>query len=244
MSATTIKKIKKTANSVSNLPSNNSKRHLTLDEISPLTEVQRDTFDAFKKGYNLALKGSAGTGKTFLALYLALRAISNNLVDQSKIVIIRSVVPTRDIGALPGDVEEKIGIYEIAYCSILTELTGNKNAYSAAKSDGLITFVPTSYLRGVTFRDSIIILDEGQSCNYHELSTVITRTGENCRFIFCGDIKQNDLIRKSNDVSGFNKFMDVISEMSSFKTIEFGHDDIVRGDVCREFIIKSEMLGY
>ena len=244
MSATTIKKIKTAANNVSTTPSGNCRKQIFLNQVDPCTPAQELTFDAFKRGKNLVLAGSAGTGKTFLSLYLSLRAISNNLCDQRKVVIVRSAVPTRDLGALPGDLGEKTGIYELPYYSILTELTGNINAYGNLKCDNVISFVPTSYLRGVTFRDSIIILDEGQNCTYPELYTVMTRAGENCKFIFCGDMKQDDLIRKQNDRSGFGQFMKVVSDIPSFEMIGFGHEDIVRGDICKDFIIASEKYGY
>lgn len=240
MSALTIKKMKKTANNVSNFPSTNAKKQFHLETISPITPAQTETFRQFKQGYNLILKGSAGTGKTFLSLYLALKSILTDSCDQTKIVVIRSAVPTRDIGALPGDLDEKTGIYELPYYSICHELTNNKNAYTSLKADNIISFVPTSYLRGVTFRNSIVIVDEFQNFNDSELYTTITRAGDNCRFIFCGDLRQNDLNKKNNDKSGYDNFLNIVSKMNSFRQIEFKHEDIVRSDIVKEFIIAHE----
>lgn len=239
MSALTVKKMKKAANNVSNFPSNNAKKNFYLEDISPITPAQRNTFELFKQGYNLILKGSAGTGKTFIGLYLSLKSILGH-GSQNKIIVVRSAVATRDIGALPGDLDEKTGIYELPYYAICNELTGNKNSYSSFKADGLVTFVPTSYVRGVTFRDSIIIVDEFQNMTDHELYSIITRAGEGCRFIFCGDFKQTDLSGKGNDKSGFANFINIVSKMDSFAQVEFTHDDIVRSGLVKEFIIAHE----
>lgn len=244
MSAQTSKKYKSTANNVTNHPSNNSRKNcnLVLDDISPITDSQRKVFDYYRKQYNLVLKGSAGTGKTFLSLYLALRDIIQGYSDQNKLIIVRSAVPTRDVGALPGDLDEKTGIYELPYYSICTELTENKNAYTSLKGDGIITFVPTSYVRGITFRNSIIVVDEASNLTYHELASIITRAGENCRFIFCGDFKQTDFT-KEHEKKGFRDFCRVINDMSSFKTIDFTSDDIVRSELVKSFIMAEEKNG-
>ena len=239
MSALTVKKMKKTANNVSNFPSNNCKKNYYLESISPITPAQRDTFELFKRGLNLILKGSAGTGKTFIAMYLSLKAIMGN-APQNKIIVVRSAVATRDIGALPGDLDEKTGIYELPYYAICHELTDNKNSYSAFKGDGLVTFVPTSYVRGVTFRDSIIIVDEVQNLTFHEIYSIVTRAGENCRFIFCGDLKQTDLSGKGIEKTGFDEFLKIASKMDSFAEVDFTHDDIVRSGLVKEFIIAHE----
>lgn len=239
MSALTVKKMKKAANNVSNFPSNNCKKNFYLEDVSPITPSQKTTFDLFRQGYNLILKGSAGTGKTFIATYLSLKSILG-FGEQNKIIVVRSAVATRDIGALPGDIDEKTGIYELPYYAICQELTGNKNAYSTFKADGLISFVPTSYVRGVTFRDSIIIVDEFQNMTDHELYSIVTRAGEGCRFIFCGDFRQTDLSGRGTDKSGFSNFLNIIDKMDSFAQIEFTHDDIVRSGLVREFIIAHE----
>ncbi len=242
MSAVTLGKIKKTANNVSNFPSNNAKRKLSyLQSVSPITPSQKETFEAFKKGQHLILRGSAGTGKTFIAMYLSMKAaFMDNSGDQNKIIIVRSAVPTRDLGALPGDLEEKTGIYELPYYSICSELSNNDELYYMLKENRFITFVPTSYVRGITFRNSFIIVDEFQNMTDHELYSIITRAGEGCRFIFCGDIKQSDLSGKGIDKSGYNNFIKIVSKMDSFKQINFTHDDIVRSGLVKEFIIAHE----
>lgn len=242
MSSVTLKKIKKTANNVSNFPSNNAKRKgLQLDDVYPITPAQKETFEAFRKGYNLILKGSAGTGKTFIAMYLSMKSAFVDLAsDYNKIIIVRSAVPTRDIGALPGDIEEKTGIYELPYYSICAELTDGAGTYNSLKENKSITFVPTSFVRGVTFRNSIIIVDEFQNMTDHELYSIVTRAGDGCRFIFCGDMRQSDLSGKGNDKTGFANFLKIASRMDSFKQIEFTHDDIVRSGLVKEFIIAHE----
>jgi phosphate starvation-inducible protein PhoH len=242
MSSVTLKKIKKTANNVSNFPSNNAKRKgVRLDDIYPITKSQRETFDAFRQGYNLILKGSAGTGKTFIAMYLSMKAAFADVAsDVNKIIIVRSAVPTRDLGALPGDIDEKTGIYELPYYSICAELTDSDGTYNSLKDNKSIAFVPTSYVRGVTFRNSIIIVDEFQNMTDHELYSIITRAGEGCRFIFCGDIRQSDLSGRGNDKSGFSNFLEIVSKMDSFRQVEFTHDDIVRSGLVKEFIIAHE----
>lgn len=242
MSSVTLGKMRKTANNVSNFPSNNAKRKIIdLLGIQPITPAQKETFEFFKRGHNLILKGSAGTGKTFIAMYLALKnAFVDTTTDYNKVIIVRSAVPTRDIGALPGDLEEKTGIYELPYYSICSELTDKDGMYNTLKETKCVAFIPTSYVRGITFRNSIIIVDEFQNMNDHELYSIITRAGENCRFIFCGDMKQSDLTGKGNDKSGFSNFLKVISKMESFKQIEFTHKDIIRSGLVKEFIIAHE----
>lgn len=242
MSAVTLKKIKRTANNVTNIPSNNARRKgINLNDISPVTISQRKTFEAYKKGYNLILRGSAGTGKTFIAMYLSMKTAFVDLNSEyNKIIIVRSAVPTRDLGALPGDIEEKTGIYELPYYSICAELTDSDGVYNNLKENKSIAFLPTSYVRGVTFRNSIIIVDEFQNMTDHELYSIITRAGENCRFIFCGDIRQSDLSGKGNDKSGFQNFLKIVSKMGSFQEIDFTHEDIVRSGLVKEFIIAHE----
>jgi phosphate starvation-inducible protein PhoH len=242
MSSVTLGKMRKNANNVSNFPSNNAKRKIIdLLGITPITPAQRETFEFFKRGHNLILKGSAGTGKTFIAMYLALKnAFADTTTDYNKVIIVRSAVATRDIGALPGDLEEKTGIYELPYYSITSELTNKDGMYNTLKETKCITFIPTSYVRGVTFRNSIIIVDEFQNMNSHELYSIITRAGENCRFIFCGDMKQSDLSEKGTDKSGFNRFLKIVAKMESFREVEFTQKDIVRSGLVKEFIIADE----
>ena len=206
----------------------------TLFNIAPMNEKQRETFRAFEKGQNLILHGVAGTGKTFLALYLALR---QNL-GKSPVVIIRSVVPTRDVGFLPGSLKEKVAAYEQPYVAICNELFPRSGMYESLKLSGHLQFATTSFLRGLTFRNNTVIIDECANLTFHELDTVITRMGEGCRVLFSGDFRQSDLWRQ-DERNGLPKFMQIVGRMSSFTTVEFQKEDIVRSAMVKEYILAK-----
>ena len=207
---------------------------MQLPKINPLTSGQARTFQSFDDGKNLILHGVAGTGKTFMSLYLALRAVLDG--DAPKpVVIIRSVVPTRDMGFLPGTQKEKSAVYEEPYSAICNELFKRPGIYDSLKRDGTIQFATTSFLRGLTFKDNIVIVDECQNMTFHELDSVITRMGTGCRVIFCGDFRQSDLWR-NDEREGLHTFMSVVKRMRSFARVEFTKDDIVRSDLVREYI--------
>jgi len=212
-----------------------------IKDITPLTEGQQKTFDAFGSNKNLILHGVAGTGKTFISLYLAIKAVLEGKAPKP-VVVIRSVVPTRDMGFLPGSIKDKTAVYEQPYSSICSEIIScNQNmvsAYQNLKNKGVIEFSTTSYLRGLTFRNNTIIVDECQNMTFHELDSIITRMGEGCRVIFCGDFRQSDLWRE-DEKKGLNRFMTVVSKMHSFERIEFTKDDIVRSDVVKEYILAK-----
>lgn len=210
---------------------------LTLGQINPLTENQNRVFEAFQDS-NLLMTGTAGTGKTFLAIYLALKDILDTR-EQDNIVIVRSVVPSRDIGYLPGNSKEKMRVYEAPYYSIFQELFERGDAYDIMKSKGLVEFISTSFVRGTTINDAVIIVDEIQNMTAIELHSVFTRIGRNCRVVLCGDIKQNDLVRY-RDVSGFSHFIAIIKHMKSFKHVEFTRDDVVRSELVKEYIITRD----
>jgi phosphate starvation-inducible protein PhoH and related proteins len=215
-----------------------------LKVINPLNESQEDVYEAFHEGFNLVLCGCAGTGKTYISIYLALLQIMKRDVknNPSKIMIIRSTVSSRDVGFLPGTLKEKMTVYEDPYKGIFAELFGRGDAYEILKNKGIVEFCSTSYLRGTTINNAYIILDEFQNCSSQELETVITRVGNNCKLIFCGDWAQNDLIKSRWDVSGLPYFMKIIDRMSEFDIIEFGKEDIVRSGLVKSFIIaKSEI---
>lgn len=225
---------------------NSSHKGLKLDDlitVNPLTISQRFAFEAYKKeNKSLILHGSAGTGKTFISMYLALEEIlekSNR--EYHKLFIVRSVVPTRDIGYLPGDKTEKIEVYEDPYMSISAELFNCKNAYNKLKSQGIIEFLPTSFIRGVTFDNSIIIIDECQNLNFHELDSVITRIGRDCKILFCGDFYQTDFI-KDVEKQGLKKFIKILNHLPQFAKIEFSSDDIVRSDIVKAYILAKDQL--
>lgn len=201
-----------------------------LKEIEPLTRSQLQVFESTR---NLMLHGCAGTGKTYISLYLALDDMQKGEYD--KIVLVRSAVPTREMGFLPGTEEEKSKVYENPYVNILQELfSRGDNPYGQLKQKGYINFITTSYIRGVTFQDTVIIVDECQNMTFHELDSIITRVGHNCRIIFCGDFFQADL--KGN---GLKPFMEILKRMNEFDFIEFGVQDIVRSDFVKNYLIEK-----
>jgi phosphate starvation-inducible protein PhoH len=217
-----------------------SQRHMdkfSLHPITPLTENQGKSFDAFRKGKHILMHGYAGTGKTFCALYLGLENIfSEQGSNYKKLVVVRSVVPSRDMGFLPGSAMEKMRVYEEPYMEICDDLFGQGNGYNILKERGLFEFTTTSFLRGVTFTDSIVIVDEMQNMTFQELDTVMTRIGENCQIVFCGDFRQTDL-DKDADKNGLHKFMDILHKLQGFEYIEFGREDIVRSSIVKDYII-------
>mgnify|MGYP001602192566 FL=1 len=215
------------------------------NNIRPLTDNQRSAFESWEDGFNLMLHGVAGTGKTFLGLYFSLKAVSsanNGLYE--KVFIVRSTVPSRDQGFLPGNQKQKESVYEEPYYDIASKIYGRSNAYQLLKQRGVVEFVSTSYLRGCTFENCIIVVDEVQNMSEGELHTVMTRVGENTRIIFCGDVKQDDLTsERKKEVSGLRNFMRVINRMREFDFIEFEIDDIVRSDLVKSYIIAKDELG-
>lgn len=216
--------------------------HFELDKIYPKTANQEKVFELYNEGKNLLLCGCAGTGKTFLSLYLALKdVIYNNYYN--KIIIVRSAVPSREIGHLPGTEKEKLSAYEEPYRNIVNQLFGRADAYSILVEKGYIQFESTSFLRGVTFDNCLIIVDEIQNLTFEEASTVITRLGENSRIIYAGDTKQPDL-NPRREVSGFDKLLQVVNIMDEFATVNFEVQDIVRSGIVKSFIIAREKLGF
>jgi len=210
-----------------------------LKEFEPLTDNQKKFFDAYKVGsYFIALHGVAGTGKTFCALYKAIEEVLSKENFFKKIIVVRSAVQSRDMGHLPGDVAEKMEIYEQPYRQICETLFGRKDAWSRLEEQGYISFISTSFIRGMSFDDAIIIVDEMQNMNYEEIDTVMTRVGFRSKIIWCGDYRQTDL-RKSNDKTGILKFFDIAQHMKSFEKIEFTADDIVRSSLVKDYIMAK-----
>ena len=214
-----------------------------MRQINPLTETQNDLFQSYREGYNLAAIGTAGTGKTMCATYLALNDVLQK-GEYEKVVIIRSAVQTREQGFVPGTLEQKEAIFEAPYIDIVNDLFGRGDAYQILKQKGMIKFTTSSNIRGLTFDNSVIIVDECQSMNYHELDTIITRVGESSKIIFCGDTKQDDLATTKNraDVSGLYDFLKVLNAIPSFNVVKFGINDIVRSGLVKEYIIAKERL--
>lgn len=211
-----------------------------LRHIKPLNAAQESMFESYFQGNNIIAHGSAGSGKTFIALYLALNDIINNKNGSSRIIIVRSAVQGREIGHLPGDILEKMAPYELPYKDIVHDLLGKHDAYDTMKSFGMIEFMPTSFVRGLTWDNAIVIIDELQNMNFHELNSVVTRLGENSKIIACGDCYQNDLHLQKFDQSGFNKFLEVARRSGAFDDILFTRDDIVRSGFVKKWITALE----
>lgn len=214
-----------------------------MRRIQPLTPTQGDLFESYREGYNIAAIGTAGTGKTMCALYLALNDVLQK-GEYQQVVVIRSAVQTREQGFMPGSKAQKEAVFEAPYTDIVNDLFGRGDAYQILKSKGMMKFMTSSFVRGLTFDNSIIIVDECQSMTYHELDTIITRVGESSKIVFCGDTKQNDLeiSRNRADVSGLAEFLGVLNKVDSFETIQFEPADIVRSGLVKEYILAKE--GY
>lgn len=214
------------------------------DDIEPMTDNQRLAFKLWDDDYNLMLHGIAGTGKTFLGLYFALNEVLRPKSQYNKVYIIRSTVSSRDQGFLPGSLKEKAKVFEAPYVPICTKLFGRGDAYDILKQKGHIEFVTTSYLRGETFEDCILLVDEVQNMSDGELHTLITRVGQNCRIIFCGDVKQDDLTsERKKELSGLRTFIKIIRCMPEFAFVDFQIDDIVRSALVKSYIIERDKLG-
>lgn len=213
-------------------------------QVKPMTENQGLAFQSWKQGYNLMLHGIAGTGKTFLGLYFAISEVMKPNSPYKKVFIVRSTVPTRDQGFMPGNQKQKEAVYEEPYYDIATKLFDRGDAYQILKQKQIIQFASTSYLRGCTFEDCIIVVDEVQNMSAGELHTVMTRVGENSKIIFCGDVKQDDLTsERKKEMSGLRDFMRVINNMREFDFIEFQIADIVRSKLVKSYIIERDKVG-
>ena len=220
-----------------------------LVDVKPVTENQKKLFDLYNEQKHLFVYGCAGTGKTFCSLYLALKDVLNEITPYDRVVIVRSLVATREIGFLPGDHEDKSSLYQIPYKNMVKymfEMTSDAEfemLYGNLKQQESIKFWSTSFIRGTTLDNCIIIVDETQNLNFHELDSIITRVGEDSKIIFCGDATQSDL-QKTNDRNGIVDFMSILRKMPSFDIIEFGVDDIVRSGIVKEYIVAKMEAGF
>jgi|TARA_R110001599_G_scaffold314899_1_gene523383 predicted ribonuclease YlaK len=219
-----------------------------LASIKPVTDNQKIVFESWKKGLNQFMFGCAGTGKTFVSLYLALSEVLRNDTPYDKVIVVRSLIPTREIGFLPGDEEDKAALYQVPYSNMMQFMFEQPSEqafsmlYDRLKAQGSFYFLSTSFLRGLTFDNSIIIVDECQNLNFHELDTIITRVGQDSKISFCGDFGQSDLTRL-NEKNGLMNFLQILQEMNEFNCTEFGIADIVRSGFVRNYLIQKTKLG-
>ena len=219
-----------------------------MREIDPLTDNQKLLFESYSKNQNIVAYGAAGTGKTFITLYKALRDVLDPNTPYEKIYIVRSLVATREIGFLPGDHEDKSSLYQLPYVSMVKymfEMPSDSEfqmLYGNLKAQDTIDFWSTSFIRGTTLDKSVIIVDEFQNLNFHELDSIMTRVGSNSKIMFCGDATQTDLTR-ANEKNGIVDFMKILRIMPSVDTIEFQIGDIVRSGICREYLIAKTELN-
>jgi phosphate starvation-inducible protein PhoH len=200
-------------------------------------------FESYFSGNFILANGSAGTGKSFVAIYLALTDLLAKSAKQSEIIIVRSAVPSREIGFLPGTEDEKLEPYEAPYKDIFAELFGRKTAYEKMKKKGKVKFIPTSFVRGLTWDNAVVIVDEIQNMTFYEINSVITRLGVNSKLIIIGDQIQSDLYRKNNDQSGMQDFLRVVRLIDKIDHINFTSSDIVRGDFVKSWICALEESG-
>ena len=220
----------------------------SLVKIKPIGDNQKQVFDTWKKDKHQFLFGPAGTGKTFISLYLALKDILDLKKPYNKVVLVRSLIPTREIGFLPGDEEDKAALYQVPYQNMVQFMFEQPNEqsfsdlYNRLKSQGSLFFLSTSFLRGLTFDNSIIIVDECQNLNFHELDTIITRIGQDSKIIFSGDFNQTDLINQ-HEKNGLHDFLRILNEMEEFHCLEFTIGDIVRSGFVRNYLISKIKLG-
>jgi phosphate starvation-inducible PhoH-like protein/PhoH-like ATPase len=212
--------------------------------VSPVTDNQKIAFKDYKDGKNLFLYGAAGTGKTFITLYMALQEALRNETKYDCVYIVRSAVPTREIGFLPGDEEDKTALFQVPYQNMVKFMFEQPNEqsfnllYDRLKNQGSLMFLTTSFLRGITLDNAIIIVDEAQNLNFHELDTIITRVGMDSKIMFCGDFFQSDL-QKHSEKEGIKHFMSILRGMKSFSNIEFTLGDIVRSGMVKEYLISK-----
>ena len=213
-----------------------------LLEYEPITSNQGLAYDAWANDYNLVLTGSAGTGKTFMGMYLALEEVLDPDTVPDQLVILRSMVPTRDMGFLPGSKEEKEDVFLSPYKAIANVLFGETQSYNKAVTAKKIRFESTSFIRGLTLDNAVILVDEMQNLSFHELDSVITRVGKGSRIMFAGDYLQSDFKFK-DEKDGIIKFLIIVEQLKKFEIINFGWEDIVRSDFVRDYIMTKEMLG-
>ncbi len=245
---------KKTTPDINGMSAKQMKRRKPINtdmmvNVEPLTPAQEQVFENWNNDKNLFMYGAAGTGKTFVALYLALRDVLNEDTPYDKVYLVRSLVATREIGFLPGTHEDKADIYQIPYKNMVKymfEMPSDADfemLYGNLKAQETVSFWSTSFLRGTTLDGAIVIVDECQNLNFHELDSIITRCGQDTKIIFCGDVQQSDLI-KANEKNGVHDFMTILRQMQEFGMTEFGVEDIVRSGLIKSYLVNKIALGF
>ena len=235
-------------NTVKHQPAASNGLRIKLDHLKTfeaLTENQENFFEMYRGGgYFIGLFGSPGVGKTFLALYRALEEVLSKDNPFKQIVVVRSMVQLREIGHLPGSLDEKQEIYELPYKEVCQTLFGRADAWDRLKEQGYARFISTTAIRGISIDDSIIIVDECQNMNFAEINTVMSRVGHRSKIIFCGDYKQTDLIKSNRDQTAFHEFRKIATSMRAFQEVYFTPEDIVRSSLVKDWIIACESNGY
>lgn len=208
---------------------------LELNLHHPLTENQKRVLKSRKD--HLLVQGPAGTAKTYSVLARGLVKVSAGDVDQ--IIIIRSPVEIRKIGHLPGDADEKMDPYAAPYIGLLAEISPKMN-YRALVSKRLLCFTPTTFLRGTTFHNSFVIVDEYQNLSEHELDTVMTRVGQGTQLCVVGDpAAQSDLPRHEQGEQA--DIIDTFASMECVDHVQFSVEDVVRSGFVKDYhIARSE----
>ena len=220
----------------------------TMLPVEPITDNQKLFFDAWADGKMMYAYGVAGTGKTYIALYNALKDVLADNTPYEKIYLVRSLVPSREIGFLPGDHEDKSYLFQVPYKKMVQSMfmmpddNSYEMLYENLKQQETISFWSTSFIRGTTFDNAIVIVDECQNLNFHELDSIITRVGQDSKICFCGDAAQTDLV-KAHERTGILDFQKILSAMPEFSLIEFGIDDIVRSGLVKSYLINKINLS-
>jgi phosphate starvation-inducible protein PhoH len=232
----------KNANHIKEQKRQSFEKSLVLENVRPKTENQKKIFSQYFQKKHIFIHGLPGTGKTYISLYLALKdLLSDSNIE--KVLIIRSAVSARELGFMPGSAKDKMRAYEEPYYEICSKLFDRDDAYTQLKMRKMIDFTPTSFLRGVTWDNHVVIVDEVQNLNDHEISTVITRMGQGSRIIFCGDFRQSDFVTKGLEESGITNLFKIIRLMPSFTHVEMGINDVVRSGIVREYLEARMELG-
>ena len=187
----------------------------------------------------LFLAGPAGTAKTYMATYAALQMLMNSNLEK-EILYVRSIAESseKSIGALPGDLGEKFGAFAGPFYDKLEELLSPSDI-KLLKEKSLINCMPVNFLRGASWSDKIIIIDEAQNFSRKELITTLTRIGEDSKIFILGDILQSD-IQNGGFVEIYDLFNNSQSEEKGVNCYSFGNEDIMRSDILRYIVAKLE----